>query len=590
MAWVIAWDSDFAGSGIAWASPGITGFMAGADFSYALSPTAGWSPRPRFNIAETRGTWEINRWAYAIDPNHTWPGGYTSVRPFGQAFISSGEMCVRAEPRPASLDGLLQTRTNSIQANGYAWSDTGVEYPWITAQPTTQHYVQVGGEWAVETRIKWTKGKASFPGIYLLATNFEHRLYEIDIVEHQGDEPNKSSFNIIVNGVGIGIGDWWYQDRGIGDTSTTYHTFRAEFIGGTIYAYVDGVLIGSYALGAIWSALDFYVIVQNQILDWDDQWVDGAGEAGGGAPNTSHATYPTQNPSNLLVNYIKVYKTDSGSTRLSGRAFDKGGSTAWLPPSIASTAPTVVMDRTNSRYYAYGKNVYERTLWVPRSALNGSNVGYDLVGPAGGAAFARRGLWAIKTKVPTSAGGAVLSVGDRWAYVFLSPTEIGAGIGGTEPNITHGLSAGADITILIYSGTDVNTKLWVTGGLNASGSYPSEYLGEHARVGVSTYGDNPSEHQPTLMAWYDVGTYPGDVAMGNLLNVFGVSAASGTDYEMTVTETLSIGENATKATAFVRSASESVSMGEVSLPVAYTLNNIKTVRGSSSRAKITGSR
>lgn len=543
--WTQVWNSNFSGGTIPWAQRGLTGSMAGADYSYALSPTVGWNPRPRFEIGEPKGAKENNRWAFAMDPNHAWPSGYTTVYPNGLAEIVSGKLRVRAIPRPAALDGLIPNRWHTV-APGYTYSDSGVAHPWITQQPTSQHYIQVGGDYAIEVPITFTAGKASFPGFYILATNYIHRLMEKDIMEAQGDEPHKSSFNLIVNGTGVPIGAWWFADRGKGNLAGSEHIYRMEFSNGVLTAFVDGEIIGTHTIAdwynpvmaetipaAIWPKLDFYLIIQNQSLDWDDQWMDGGGEAGGGAPNPSHATWPTQDGvaprgyQDLFIGDIKVFKKTTGNTtRLSGRGFPLGGSTAWLPPNIGSVAPTVVMDLAGNRHYAFGENVHQRTNVVPRGELVPGDVGYDLVGPASGAAFSRRGVWAIKATVPSDVT-TPLSVGDRWAFIYLSPTQVIAGNSLSQPTINHGLSPGDPITIVMYTGADLNaTKLACTGngGTIASGSVYSEYMGEHARVGISSFGLYPCPVQPTLLAWYDTTTYPGDSAMNTLVGNFNTSA------------------------------------------------------------------
>jgi hypothetical protein len=492
--WSLAWSTDFGGVGFPIANTGISGFMSGSEASYGLGSTTGWMPRNRFANGEPKGSFEDIRWAYYPDPNYGYGGGYSATAQFA---ISGGKLRIRAEPTPAALLGLIPNRT-------WHFSDTGIPDPWVSGQCISLGYVEMAKTFKVECRQWHQKGKASFPAFWLLQSTWEQRLNEIDVMEAQGDQPANSSTAL------HGATEFFaFPDRGLGDLTTGYHVWGFVLEGGVAYWYLDGTQIASASAAASFSRVPWYLILTNAMLDWDDY-----GVSTGGGPDTSASPYPTQNPSDLLVDYIKVYS--KSDTRLSGRTFSPGGSTAWIRGNIAATAPALDMNFTGSQFYAYGANTYQETVAVKRSDVNTGDVGWQLKAASLGASMSRRGLWVIDTYVPTVSHGPVLSVGDIGDFLYATPTQVKALVsGGTDPSVTHGRSAGQALKIALYVGSDLGgSKLSVNGSVVASGSsFPPEYMGEHSTIGISSDLATTNNALVDRATWYDLATYPGDTAL-----------------------------------------------------------------------------
>ena len=382
------------------------------------SGTGKYSARTRYFDSEARGGAFTNEVGFNVDPTggYAWPAGYPAN---GQFSLSrTNGLTIKAEPRPA----LLNAHVPNIPANGQP--EAGTQYPYITGNLTTRHWLTFAAPVFVEVTAK-LPGVTGFRGcLWLLNQVAGNGHEEIDIAEYPGNAPTWMNFALHWNNATQQTTD--YANRSV-NYGNAFHTYGCEFQPDHVRFYIDGVFFTEIAADSSFATQVMYLLFSLM--------VDGASGFAVGPPagSTQYAHIQRWRVWRI-TQVLNPYGTSIVTSDTRGAGWYEGGSST-------STVGTAV-----------------DSLSVP-----------SVVAAGGANQYGRRDYYRDSGALPLVVSGTKYRVRCKFNY-------------GTSGSIQISVYSGGNGTIVAYTGTNAGTVLQLDSGDILSALTAPVTVGSHKEI------------------------------------------------------------------------------------------------------------
>ena len=245
-----------------------------------IAGTGRWTPRYNDDWTD-KGAIHGSEYQFYPDPAYDF-GSYTASNPTAQLSVSNSSLRIRAQTRPASLNGLLPNRLA-----------TGVPYGYVSGFVCTDRSFNFKPPVMVKARIKVPKGKAIWPAFWTLPADY---LWppEIDIMEYDGDKNSVMNVGQHPGYAGTVIPHTTIQQGvGIGDMSLEWHEYTLLWQNDYLVFKIDDVVFATMVADPT-LADPYHYLVLNLAVGHDEGFIS--------PPDGS-----TPTSADMHIDYVRVY-------------------------------------------------------------------------------------------------------------------------------------------------------------------------------------------------------------------------------------------------------------------------------------------